>query len=89
MKKTYEKPQIMFESFTLSTNIAGDCEIKTWLPSNTSCGMEFSDGTTIFLDTMNGCSAENGGIPVVSEDGDGEWNGICYHVPFGENLFNS
>ena len=74
----------MFECFTLSTNIAGDCEIKTNLPSNTTCGMDFS-GITIFLDTMNGCSGQG----ITSEGGDGEFNGICYHVPYGQNLFNS
>lgn len=89
MKKTYVKPEIMFESFTLSTNIAGDCEVKTYTPSNNSCGLEFTGVGTVFLDTMNGCQTENGGFPVHSEGGDGEFNGICYHVPYGNNLFNS
>lgn len=84
MKKVYEKPEITFESFTLSQNIAADCEVKTGLPSNNSCGMDFS-GITIFLDTMNGCDEK-----ITSEGGDGEYNGICYHVPSGNaNLFNS
>ena len=84
MKKVYMKPEIMFESFTLSTNIAGDCEVKTWLPSNNSCGLDFS-GVTVFMTGMNGCTD----IQIDSEGGDGEWNNICYHVPYGENLFNS
>ena len=85
MKKTYEKPQIMFESFTLSTNIAGDCEVKTWEPTNSDCGMKFSDGLYLFIEGVTGCS-----VPVVDGTvGNDDFNTICYHVPFGNNLFNS
>ena len=85
MKKVYSKPEIMFEDFTLSVNIAGDCEEKTNLPSNSTCGMDFS-GLTVFLDNMGGCSD----IKVPSSNGDGEYDGICYHIPTGDkNLFNS
>lgn len=85
MKKVYSKPEIMFEDFTLSVNIAGDCEEKTNNPSNSTCGMDFS-GLKVFLDGMGGCSD----IPVDNVGGDGEFNGICYHVPSGDkNLFNS
>lgn len=84
MKKRYCKPEIMFESFTLSTNIAGDCDVKTYLPSNSTCGMDFS-GLSVFLDTVTGCTD----IKIESEGGDGAYNEICYHVPYGDNLFNS
>ena len=85
MKKFYTKPEIMFDSFTLSTNIAGDCEEKMNLPSNSSCGLDFS-GLMVFLDGMGGCT----NIKVDNVGGDGEFNGICYHVPSGDkNLFNS
>ena len=85
MKKTYVKPEIMFESFALSTNIAGDCEPKTNLLSNSTCGMDFS-GLTVVMQGMNGCTD----IKVDNVGGDGEFNGICYHVPTGDkNLFNS
>lgn len=84
MRKAYSKPEILFESFTLNTNIAGDCETKTNLASNSQCGMDFS-GIVVFMENMGGCT----GIKVESEGGDGEFNGICYHVPYGENLFNS
>lgn len=84
MKKTYTKPQIALERFTLSTNIAGDCEKKTNNPSNSTCGLDFS-GLMVFLDTMAGCTD----IKVDNVGGDGEFNEICYHVPYGENLFNS
>ena len=85
MKKAYSKPQFLFEDFTLSTNIAGDCEVDTHLPSNNTCGVDFS-GVTVFLEGMGGCA---GGIEVDNVGGDGEFNKICYHVPYGQNLFNS
>lgn len=88
MKKAYSKPEIVFENFSLTTNIAGDCEVKTstWGMNNADCGLDFS-GVVVFLDTMAGCQ---GGIAVESFGGDGEFNGICYHVPLdSNNLFNS
>lgn len=83
MKKTYEKPMIVFEDFSLCTNIAAGCEVKTETWGNKTCGMDFS-GVMIFLDTMTGCVEK-----VDSVGGDGDYNGICYHVPYGTNLFNS
>ena len=84
MKKAYVKPQIMFEDFSLTTNIAGDCEVKTTSPGNTTCGMDFS-GLVVFMKGMDGCTD----IKVEDMGGDGQWNEICYHVPYGDNLFNS
>lgn len=83
MKKTYTKPEILFESFTLSTNIAGTCEIKTYLPSNNTCGMEWEGVGIVFMETMTGCTDVK-----ISEGGN--FDGICYHVPTEtSNLFNS
>lgn len=85
MKKVYTKPEIMFESFTLSQAIAGDCETTTDLQSNTTCGLDFS-GVIVFMTGMGGCT----GIQVDGAGGDGEFGGVCYHVFTGENnLFNS
>ena len=85
MKKKYEKPIFVFEDFSLSTTIAGDCEVKLSTPTNDTCGMDFS-GLKVFLDGMGGCTD----IQVDNVGGDGEFNGICYHVPSGdENLFMS
>lgn len=85
MKKTYVKPAIFFEGFTLSTSIAAGCEYKTNLPSPNECGLVFGN-ITVFLEGMNGCSfgvTDNG-------SGDGSYNGICYHVPSeSSNLFAS
>ena len=89
MKKTYTKPEIMFEDFTLSTNIAAGCEANTTNSSTiNTCGLDFS-GVTIFIENMTGCS---GGIEVPrDQDGDGQdvSTGICYHNPSGTNVFNS
>lgn len=85
MKKAYEKPEIMFENFTINVNIAADCDIKTGLPTNNTCGMDFS-GEMVFLTGMGGCSD----TAIDAVGGDGEYNGICYHVMSnGQGLFNS
>ncbi len=85
MKKAYSKPQIMFEDFTLTTNIAAGCEVKTETPSWNQCGVDAS-GVNVFLTGMTGCE----GFPVTPDGGgDGSFGNICYHVPYGENLFNS
>ena len=86
MKKTYTKPEISFESFLMSTNIAGDCEKKTNLPSNTTCGMKLEGLGVVFTTTMNGCT----GYKVEMEMENAQLNGVCYHVPNPDNnLFNS
>ena len=93
MKKVYEKPMIMFESFSLSTNIAGDCDIPTGTYGFKICAVDFS-GTPLFLTSIDACvgTAENPGIAVDPDltGGDGVFNSICYHVP-GDFLgyFNS
>lgn len=84
MKKTYTTPQIAFESFVLSTNIAGDCEVKTWTPSKGNCAYSYTDEflgeVKLFTSDVNACKTINA---------DGEYNGICYHVFVDNSLFNS
>ena len=84
MKKKYVKPQIIIENFSLSETIAAGCEVKTNLPSANTCGLDFS-GLSVFFDGMTGCSM----ITVSKNEGDGQWDKICYHVPTGENIFAS
>ena len=82
MKKTYSKPQIMFESFSMSTNIAAGCEKTFGLYSRGDCGIPTNvPGMTIFnLD--GGCTVAGGE--------EAKYNGLCYHVPLeSDNLFNS
>lgn len=87
MKKTYTKPEICFESFLMSTNIAGNCEVDTNLQSNTSCGLKIEGWGVVFVSSMTGCEK----LPTLgSTMDDAQYNGICYHVPYDDkNLFNS
>lgn len=82
MKKVYEKPAIVFENFSLSTNIAAGCENPTNLPSHRQCGFDFS-GLKVFSNGMSYCDD--------IQIGEGEdYNGICYHTPTeSNNLFIS
>ena len=86
MKKTYSKPEIMFEDFTLSVNIASGCEKKVEGHSSGNCGYN-TGGTVIFFDNVTGCRA---GI-VYPDEADGTIDGVCYHTPVDAlaNLFNS
>ena len=87
MKKTYMKPEIMFEDFTLTTNIAAGCESQDVNASTiNSCGLDFS-GLQVFIVGMTGCSHIQVEDP--DGDGDGEYANICYHNPSGNNIFNS
>lgn len=55
MKKTYQKPDIMFDNFTLSTSIAASCSRIAGSPSLNSCG--FIDGNeSLFYSGMTGCT---------------------------------
>ena len=70
MKKVYSKPEIFFESFALSQNIA-TCEYTD--PNDpdlymTGKGFAFTDGANCQFQVPN------------QAGGDGEFNGICYHV---------
>ena len=88
MKKTYTKPQISFESFLMSTNIAAGCEFKTSQMAEGACGYKPSDrwtGPNVFVSASTGCGTTypNG------EYSDGK-DVICYHNPTDlNNLFNS
>ena len=84
MKKVYSKPEIVFENFSLTTNIAGGCEVKTWTPTNADlCAYQpprFPD-LNIFLEESSACT---------TKEADGEYDGFCYHIPTEtNNLFNS
>ena len=81
MKKTYSKPEIMFESFAVSTNIAAGCgDMKEYAEfAADACGVTFGN-MVLFFDTIAACKN-----PV--SDG---YENICYHNPSDDNnLFNS
>ena len=83
MKKLYSKPEIAFESFTLSTNVAGDCNKIIDAQSKGSCGIPGSaPNMALFVQGVTGCQ-------VWDDDGKDD-DGYCYHVPDGVPvLFNS
>jgi hypothetical protein len=74
MKKAYSTPDIFFENFSLSTNIAAGCEEK---PFNLveGCGVKWSKGQILFVDGVS----DNCTKKVTS--GDANYNGLCYHNP--------
>lgn len=86
MKKQYSKPEIMFESFVMSTSIAGDCEGEPVNnPVRYSCGIPGSTpGLNLFSSNITGTN----GCHVSSEDDPNDQ--FCYHNPTEyTNLFNS
>lgn len=86
MKREYSKPDILFESFSLSTSIAGTCAKDTNTQTQNVCSVYLPGVGNAFLENIFGCKTENGGIPVQT-DGVG---GVCYHVPTPlNNLFMS
>lgn len=88
MKKVYSKPEIMFESFTMSTNIAAGCEEIFGLYARGTCGIPGSAPELIIFNTDaadSNCKADAEAYP-----GEPMYDGLCYHVPTAsENLFNS
>lgn len=87
MKKTYSKPEILFESFTMSTNIAAGCEKIVGNPSKGSCAVNSSGGISVFDATVGAACAFTPGDMGTEED---MYDGFCYHVPTEyNNLFNS
>ncbi len=75
MKKSYSKPAILFDDFSLSTNIAAGCEniVKTF--AQYQCGIKFGN-VTFFHDSAY-CARL---LPNGSE-----FNGFCYHNPTDSN----
>ena len=81
MKKIYSKPEIMFESFAMSTSIAAGCDNKVTTPSLDQCGVEFG-GDILFWSTMSACTT-----PL---DKNTDNDPVCYHNPTDDtNMFNS
>lgn len=87
MKKEYTKPQIIIENFTLSTNLAADCEKPFTGQAQFMCAIasESNPGITIFNANLDDSACEYNG------DGNKDtYDGFCYHVPTENNqLFNS
>lgn len=86
MKKNYTKPMIIIETFTLSTNIAGNCEQPFSLQAQFVCGIPDGNGLGMNIFTPG----LDGGDCVIPGGDDTEYDGFCYHIPMeNRELFNS
>ena len=75
MKKTYCEPQIIFEDFELTANIANGCGHSAGHNRN-MCGYNIPGIGKLFVDGNSAC-----GFKVYT---DGTY-GLCYHVPMESN----
>lgn len=81
MKKTYVKPNAIFESFELSANIAVGCEYRTNHAKN-DCVYYLNNGRNVFVDVNTNCRD----ITAPGQD----YGAVCYHIPSEQsNLFTS
>lgn len=81
MKKTYAKPQIVFESFQLTANIAGDCNTRPNSTNEATCGYYDDNGWIIF---------QNSAVCNMPANAGDQNDKLCYHVPTGDiSVFTS
>ena len=84
MKKTYSKPDICFEDFSLSTNIAAGCEKRPFNHTEV-CGVKWGKANILFSESLG---ISNCNVNVI--EGDPKYNGLCYHNPTADqNVFFS
>ena len=85
MKKEYSTPEIIFDSFSLNESIANvnlHCTRNITNAYSGECGLQFGN-KVIFTVSAAGCKFK-------VQDGSPLADGLCYHVPTGDNkLFNS
>ncbi len=80
MKKAYSKPDVMFDSFSMSQSIASPCEIRANHQEG-GCGVVLTESITLFNESISPCSWHFE---------DEQYDGLCYHVPFeAYNVFSS
>ena len=89
MKRVYTKPDVLFENFSLSTSIAGNCEVRTNTIAQGTCGVPSTGLGIVFTTALTSVCTFR-----VVDDGTfvvpGSNDGVCYHVPTSiNNLFNS
>lgn len=89
MKRIYEKPEIMFESFALNTSISAGCEGINSSPTAGECaivGTGEGSGIAMFNGLIAACIFK---IEDAGQSTD-EYDGLCYDVFNGAgNWFNS
>ena len=86
MKSIYISPEIVYEDFSLSTNIAGNCESIVGNPTQGTCAVQGTGGVAVFDGTVSACVFTPGSFGQPED----KWDGFCYHVPIeSQSLFNS
>lgn len=90
MKKNYQKPDIFFEDFAFSSNIAAGCGVAGNLhdPGCTYYATHSDRDNCAFFDNGAKLFLESG--PCISTPVDGMFGNLCYHTA-GEDsrIFNS
>lgn len=93
MKKTYAKPEISFEDFAFSSNVAGDCGGVNGIQTAGSCDAygTMSDpitGNCLFVDGDFKIFAQ--GTECDFQPDDADMGNLCYHVSSAANkIFKS
>lgn len=85
MKKAYRKPDIMFESYSLSANIAGNCYSNNLHTENTNCmqSATFANGEScVYYDNGYAVFTQSGGGCETCPQND-KYGNLCYHVSEG------
>ena len=85
MKKEYSSPEIFFDNFALNVNIANvnmHCSRNITNQYSGDCGLRFGN-KIVFTISAAGCKFK-------IQDGSPMVDGLCYHIPTGDNkVFNS
>lgn len=64
MKRKYERPLIVYDSFEMSTDIAGNCELQANFQHN-QCTATNRDGVSLFGDGITSASCRQwGGVEI-------------------------
>ena len=85
MKKTYMKPKVSFENFSLCVSTSAGCEKISENPALWTCGV-IMGFDSIFSSGVSGCGIELTEDDYYAITGDH----LCYHNPTPDNnLFNS
>ena len=88
MKKVYNKPDIVFEDFSLNVSIATTCEREVGTFGRSACPIMGSEGIAFFSAGIAGSLCEFD--PVDFDFTADEYDGFCYDVPNeNRNWFNS
>ena len=82
MKRKYTKPDIVFESFSMSTSIAAGCEKRVNFAQEVCAVPTSTPFVNVFVETY--------GSLCDTYPSNDQYDGFCYHIPIeSSNFFNS